>query len=108
MNTPFSRTHRTASAFASTWSGHRVGLHKGELWRLGEDMRGLGIQCAEGALWVTQQGDPRDYVLGPGEQFVITRHGVVVVQAIRESHLRIAPPLETDATPVAAQGMRIG
>lgn len=83
-------------------------MHRGEVWRLGEDMRGLGIQCAEGALWVTQQGDPKDYVVEAGGQFVITRRGVVVVQAVRDSRLSIAPPLEHSGLPAPAQVVRLG
>ncbi len=46
---------------------------------------GSEIRCLEGILWVTQEGDPRDYILEPGETFVTHRKGKVVLQALKHS-----------------------
>lgn len=41
------------------------------------------IEAYEGTLWVTQEGDPRDYFLEAGQKFVATRPGLTVVQAMK-------------------------
>lgn len=48
------------------------------------DARNLGeeLRMVEGLLWITQEGDPTDYLVGPGESFVVTRPGRVVVQSL--------------------------
>jgi hypothetical protein len=81
--------------FANTWTGKSVTLRKGELWPITSDLRGLAIESREGILWVTQKDDPEDYILEPGQRFVVTRRGTLVVQAISDARLRVAPPLET-------------
>jgi hypothetical protein len=50
--------------------------------RLMGDHRGLHIRSAGAALWITQQGDPVDYVLSATEQFTVTRPGPVVLQGM--------------------------
>src|SRR4051812_17106886 len=40
------------------------------------------VRCVRGNIWVTQEGDARDIVLAPGEQFVPARRGKVVIQAL--------------------------
>ena len=47
------------------------------------------IHCGEGLLWVTQQDDPMDYVLKPGDTFKPEHSGLLVVQAMTESSVRI-------------------
>ncbi len=47
------------------------------------------IVCTGGILWVTQEGDPDDYMLRKGETFVARHEGVVVVQAIAKATYRI-------------------
>jgi hypothetical protein len=52
--------------------------------RLAGVSRGDMIICTSGVLWLTQEGDPEDYMLRSGEHFVANRHGVVVVQAMSD------------------------
>jgi len=52
--------------------------------RLAGVSKGDMILCTSGVLWVTQEGDPQDYMLRSGERFVADRHGVVVVQAMSD------------------------
>lgn len=70
-------------------------LRRGELWPIPNDLRGLAIECSEGILWVTQEGDRKDYVLETGQRFVVARRGSVVVEALTDARLRVAPPLES-------------
>ncbi|MEW5721665.1 MAG: DUF2917 domain-containing protein, partial [Thermodesulfobacteriota bacterium] len=67
-------------------------LNKQELRPLVGDRVGARIQCVKGTLWVTQENDPNDHVLESGDQFTVTLRGKVVVQAMKESFLRVSPP----------------
>lgn len=54
------------------------------------------IVCETGILWVTRSGDPEDHVLMPGERLLINQGGKVVVEAMRESQLRITSPVNAN------------
>src|SRR3972149_1322912 len=86
-------------ACVETWGGRAVELRKGELWRLENDLRGLSVVCKEGMVWITQEGDLKDYVLAPGQRFVVARRGSVVVGACTDARLRVAPPIELEPSP---------
>ena len=47
------------------------------------------IVCEKGILWLTQSGDPGDYILMPGDQFAGRKHGKVLVEALQDAILRI-------------------
>lgn len=47
--------------------------------------RGERIECQSGELWITQDGDPRDIVLGPRECFTLDRSGTAVVSALKDA-----------------------
>jgi hypothetical protein len=72
-----------------------VRLHGGELWRIDGNSRWRMVICLEGEIWVTQERDLKDYVLGAGETFLITQPGLVLVQALQESCIQVTPSLET-------------
>jgi hypothetical protein len=59
-----------------------VALAPRTLRRLAGDHRGLRIRCTGAALWITQDGDPADYCLDAGEQFTVTRPGLIVLQGL--------------------------
>ena len=44
--------------------------------------RGDRIECLSGTLWITQDGDPRDTVLGTGESFTADRDGRLLASAM--------------------------
>jgi hypothetical protein len=60
-------------------------LHKGELLTLDNDRGGLKVRCSSGRVWVTQEGDNRDYILGPGHEVELRRFGRIAVTALEES-----------------------
>jgi hypothetical protein len=60
-------------------------LSRGQIWRAEGDLRGEVIQCEQGELWITQQGDLNDYFLNAGERFWVTRPGMVLVEAMRSA-----------------------
>jgi uncharacterized protein (AIM24 family) len=51
------------------------------------DGEGASMHCLAGTLWVTQDGDPRDVVLAPGESFTLDRNGVAIVYATDDAAL---------------------
>ena len=42
----------------------------------------LLIRCVGGSAWVTQEGNPGDVILSPGECFIAARTGKIVVQSL--------------------------
>lgn len=55
-----------------------VELHPGETLRVTHP-GGRHIGVARGVAWVTQEGDPRDYILGSGESMHLQRGGLALV-----------------------------
>ena len=69
-------------------------LDKGRIRRVHRPL-GRRIECVSGALWVTQDGDPRDIVLAPGDSFAFDQRGDALISALDDSRfllLEISPP----------------
>ena len=47
--------------------------------------RGRRIECVTGSLWVTQDGNPRDIVLAPGESFTFDHRGDALISALDDA-----------------------
>lgn len=73
-----------------------IAVRNGQPLRL-EHGYGRRITVLEGHIWVTQDGDSRDIVLGAGEDFRFDRHTAAVVSA-----------LDGDARIVREAGVDIG
>lgn len=58
-----------------------IGLAPDEVLRL-RDGAGRHIGVVRGVAWVTQDGDPRDYVLGSGESLRLERDGLALVMPL--------------------------
>jgi hypothetical protein len=54
------------------------------------DASELAVSCEEGAVWLTLDGDPRDFVLEPGERFETEDHGRVLIYALADSRISVA------------------
>jgi hypothetical protein len=65
------------------------------------DASGLTVTCDEGVLWLTVDGDPRDFVLEPGQTFETQDHGRVLIYALAPSRISIA-----NAAPAATPARR--
>jgi hypothetical protein len=57
-------------------------LRRGETVSVDGDRRGQKLRCLDGELWITQPGDLVDHLIAGGRDFVITRPGRVVIQAL--------------------------
>ncbi len=75
--------------FVSSDSEVEVRLRPDQVLTLSGDRRGWSIVCESGRLWITQTGDPLDYNLNPGEQFRVSKPGVVVIQGLPGGDARI-------------------
>jgi hypothetical protein len=53
------------------------------------DGQGGSVLCLEGTVWITQENDPVDVVLEPGEALELTRKGRAVVQAMANSRIAV-------------------
>ena len=62
-----------------------------------DDASGVVLLCLRGELWLTQDDDLNDVILGPGEHFTFDRRGLALVEALKASSLRIAMPVERRA-----------
>lgn len=57
-----------------------------------EQSRGIRVTCRSGSLWVTQDRDARDYILGPGETLELEHAGDAIVFALAQSELILSEP----------------
>lgn len=62
---------------------------------------GVLVHCLHGTLWVTQDGDPRDIVLGPGEEHRLEHDAVTYVSALEDARYLL---LREPATPAPTDG----
>jgi len=81
----------TAGSLVSLSNEIEIQLTTNDLFELSGDARGMQISSSGGNLWVTQQGDPVDYMLRPGEKVKISRKGLVIVQGFPNARVRILP-----------------
>jgi Protein of unknown function (DUF2917) len=69
-----------------------TGMARGSLARI-EDGKGLLLYVWNGELWITQEGDRRDYLVKARSGFRLDREGVTVLYATRRSVLAISAPM---------------
>jgi hypothetical protein len=81
-----------------------LALATGEVLAL-DDVSGYRIQAASGVVWVTEEGEPRDHIVGPGDAFIVARPGRTLVQALEASmvSIREGDPPANDAAPAPHQ-----
>jgi hypothetical protein len=51
------------------------------------DARGTRIVARSGSVWVTEEGDRQDHIMGPGDARTVARGGRTVVQALAPSRI---------------------
>jgi len=71
------------SVFPQTSAGpRRIVLSENSFWSAYGRSREIEIDCREGEVWITQEGDSRDVILHAGQQFRSEGRGLLVVQAM--------------------------
>jgi len=73
----------------------RLALGRRDTFTL-ETARGALVRCLEGAVWITQDGDRADHVVGAGDSFRVDRDGTVIVQATRPARVAIESPRDDE------------
>lgn len=59
----------------------RICLESGQIVSL-DNAAGVHIRPTKSQVWVTEEGDCTDFVVSPGEDFVVSNPGRTIVQAI--------------------------
>jgi len=65
-------------------------LKSGQVLTL-DDAEGTSVRLRCGALWITEEGNRDDIVLGAGENRVIAHRGRTLIQAMKTSWVSIRP-----------------
>ena len=66
-----------------------LALASGEVLRV-ESPRGLVVTCEAGHLWITEEAQPDDVWLGPGQRVRLVGDGLAVLEAKGDARIRIA------------------
>jgi|SRR6185436_17376460 len=69
-----------------------TGMPRGSLLLI-EHGRGMQIELWDGELWITQEGDDRDYIIGPGARFRLDREGVVLANGLKGARITLTAPV---------------
>ena len=78
-----------------------VRLETGQVISL-DDAWGMRIRARIGTVWVTEEGDIADHIVGPGDARVVAHGGRTVVQALAPSWISIEGDAANDPTQTAA------
>ena len=46
--------------------------------------------CLEGSIWLTQEGDMRDYLIKAGDVFIAPRPGRILAYALKDARIAVA------------------
>jgi hypothetical protein len=65
-----------------------ITLPKHKMWTIEGNRHGDVISCKNGILWITQEGDLKDYIIEAGRNFWVTKPGTVIVQALDDSKFK--------------------
>jgi len=85
----FARANESRQSRAAAAPVTDMKLGRQDVCRLKGRKRGPAVTCLEGAVWITQAGDPRDHILVAGERFAVNRRGAVLVEAVRDARVRV-------------------
>ena len=56
------------------------------------DGKGARIAVTTGSVWITQERDPRDVLLRPGQSFTLDRDGTTIVEALIDAEIALDAP----------------
>jgi hypothetical protein len=52
------------------------------------DIEGTALAVTRGTLWITQENDTQDVVLGPGDIWMVERDGLTIIEAQNDASFR--------------------
>lgn len=78
-----------------------VELTETKAWSSEVEPGGLEIRVLSGTVWLTQEGDGEDRILGPSSTFETERTGRVALQSLTPARLEVGPAHAAHA-PLAA------
>ncbi|HXN15101.1 MAG TPA: DUF2917 domain-containing protein [Usitatibacter sp.] len=70
-------------------NGPMLALDAGQVLTL-DDAAGVRILARSGTVWVTEEGDRKDHIVGPGDSLLVARPGRTLVQALKPAWISIA------------------
>ena len=78
-----------------------IALEPGQVVTL-DDAQGTRIVARSGTVWVTEEGDSRDHVVGPGDALIVAHSGRTVVQALKSAWISLTEAMvpANDEAPV--------
>ena len=53
-----------------------------------DDIEGTALAVTSGTLWITQEDDTDDVVLGPGDVWMVERDGLTIIEAQNDASFR--------------------
>ena len=65
-----------------------IALEAGEVFTV-DDAEGLRILARSGTVWVTEEGDRADHIVGPGDTLIVAHPGRTVVQALQPAWISL-------------------
>lgn len=57
------------------------------------DAQGTRLTAHSGAFWITNEGNSKDHILGPGQSMVIDAGGLTVITALHAGDITVLEPL---------------
>jgi len=65
-----------------------TGMPRGSLLLI-EHGRGMQIELWDGELWITQEGDTRDYIVRAGTSFRVEHEGIVLANSLKGARITL-------------------
>jgi hypothetical protein len=65
-----------------------IALNAGQVLTL-DDAAGTRILSRCGTVWITEEDDARDHIVGPGDALIVARGGRTVIQALQPAWISL-------------------
>ena len=72
-----------------TTSPQKITLTANSLWSAYCNPNEIQIECQEGEVWITQEGDHRDIIIEAGQGYRVEKRGLLIVQAIGSARILV-------------------
>ena len=65
-----------------------INLRKGTILSLLKNEK-CQVKCYAGKVWITKEGDIKDYIVGPDEEYLVLNAGQTIIQALSNASIAI-------------------